>query len=422
MKFKRTVLPNGLRIITVNMQDNPTVTVLVMVEAGSKYETKEMNGVSHFLEHMCFKGTLKRPKAIDISRELDGIGSQYNAFTSYEFTGYYAKSHPKHISKVLDVVSDLYLNQVFSEKEIEKEKGVITDEISMYEDLPHSDVHSLFMSLLYGDQPAGWKITGTKESVRALTREDLVDYRQKNYVSKGTVVIVAGNFDEKTLNKEIKAKFKDIHAGDKHQKVKVTEKQNSPQIIVKNRKTDQAHLVLGVRTVDVYDKKNPTLRVLSALLGGGMSSRLFQKLRDEMGVGYYVQSSLDSYTDHGYLDVSTGVDSTRVKEVIRAILAEFTKLKLEKVSDEELKKVKDYITGNMFLGLESSDSLAEFYSYQEILRKKILSPNDVAKEIKKVTAEGIQQLAKEIFVDDKLNLALIGPFEDEKEFKKELKF
>lgn len=422
MKFKRKILKNGMRVITIHMADNPTVTVLVMVEAGSKYETKEINGLSHFLEHMCFKGTVKRPKPIDIVRELDSIGSHYNAFTSYEFTGYYAKSNAKHLETILDVVSDIYLNPTFPEKEIEKEKGVIVDEISMYEDLPHAEVNSVFMDLLYGDQAAGWKITGTKENVRTMKREDFVNYRQKHYVAPGTTVIVAGDFDEKHLQKLITEKFKDIHDGEKHSKLKVTEKQSAPQVAVKYKKTDQAHLIMGVRTFDTYSDKNITLRVLSAVLGGGMSSRLFQKIRDEMGVGYYVHSSFDTYTDHGYLDVSAGVDPTRVKEVIAAIMEEFKRLKTELVAPEELKKAKDYIVGNMYLSLESSDSLAEFYGYQEVMRKELLKPAEIAAKIKTVTAEDIQKMAKQIFTDKGLNMALVGPFEDKKEFIPLLKF
>lgn len=401
-----------MRVITIHMRDNPTVTVLVMVEAGSKYETKQLNGISHFLEHMCFKGTIKRPKAIDIVRELDSIGSQYNAFTSYEFTGYYAKSNQKHLSMILDVVSDLYLNPTFPEREIEKEKGVIVDEISMYEDLPHNDVHNAFMQLVYGDQPAGWKIAGSKETVRSFKRDDFLSYRSKHYVAPGTTVIIAGGFDETKIHDEILEKFSGIETSEKHTKPKVVDTQTKPQIIVKTKKTDQAHLVLGVRTFDTYSEKNSPLRVLSAVLGGGMSSRLFQKLRDEMGVGYYVHSSYDTYTDHGLLDVSTGVDPTRVKEVVSAILEELCRMKTEKVAPEELKKAKEYLIGNMYLSLESSDSLAEYYGYQEIMRKTLRTPDEVAERIKSVTAEQIQEVANEIFVDEKLNMALIGPQEN----------
>ncbi|MEI7480231.1 MAG: pitrilysin family protein, partial [bacterium] len=219
MNFKRKILSNGLRVVTVPMKDNPTVTVLVMVEAGSKYETKDINGLSHFLEHMCFKGTEKRPKASDISSELDGVGARYNAFTSTEYTGYYAKAEARHLDKVLDVISDMYLHPVFDEKEIEKEKGVICEEINMYEDLPQRKVEEVFNELLYGDQPAGWSIAGTKDVVRKMTREDFVKYRGKNYLPKATTLVVSGNFDEKTIIKKITTAFKGMPEGRKQTKL-----------------------------------------------------------------------------------------------------------------------------------------------------------------------------------------------------------
>lgn len=421
MKIQKTILQNGMRIITVPMKENPAVTVLVMVEAGSKYETKEISGVSHFLEHMCFKGTRKRPKAVDISRELDKIGAQYNAFTSQEFTGYYAKSSPQHLDIILDVVSDMYLNPLFETSEIEKEKGVIVEEINMYEDMPHRHVHDLFMELLYGDQPAGWGIAGTKETVKNLKREDFVDYRNKNYVSGATIVVVAGTFNEKEIQQKIEDKFEGVHEGEKHTKTKVIEKQSEPQALIKFKKTDQAHMVIGVRSFDVTSKYSAAIKVMSSVLGGGMSSRLFQKLRDEMGVGYYVHASNDSYTDHGVFSVSTGVDTKRVKEVIKAILDELKKLKEDTVPQEELQKAKDYIIGNMMLGLESSDSQAEFCGYQEVLKREVESPEVIAEKIAAVTSDDIKSLANAIFTDQNLNMALIGKFKGNKAFKSILK-
>jgi predicted Zn-dependent peptidase len=418
MKFKKTTLKNGLTIITVPMKGSPSVTVLVMVKAGSKYETKEINGLSHFLEHMCFKGTTKRPKAIDISRELDGLGAQNNAFTGHEYTGYYAKAHPKHFSKILDVVSDIYLNPVFDEKEIEKEKGVIVEEINMYEDMPNQIVHDVFLEAMYGDQPAGWNIAGTKENVRKMTRKDFLKYRQENYVAKGTVVLAAGDINEKKAIEEIKKVFQKISTGKKLDKKKIIEKQTEPIIKIKQKGTDQTHIVLGVRTYDAKNKKNHPLFVLNAILGQGMSSRLFQKLRDEMGVGYYVHSGINEFTDHGYLAVSTGVDNSRVVEVVSAILSEIKKLITEKISDAELKKAKDYMIGHMYLGLESSDAVASDYAGQFLLTDKMLTPSEMAKKIQNVTAKEIQNIAREIFVDNKLNMAIVGNIKNPEELQK----
>ncbi|MEK7088848.1 MAG: pitrilysin family protein, partial [Patescibacteria group bacterium] len=223
MKFTKKVLNNGLRVITVPMKDNPTVTVLVLVEAGSKYETKRINGLSHFLEHMCFKGTVKRPKAIDISKELDSLGSQYNAFTAQEYTGYYAKSDAKHFKQIFDVVSDIYLNSTFPNTEMQKEKGVIIEEINMYEDMPNRHVQDLIMKLLYGDQPAGWNIAGEKKNILNMKRDDFIKYKKAHYLPKATTIVVAGKVDEKQVMKEVNKVFGKIPHGIKAQKLKVKE-------------------------------------------------------------------------------------------------------------------------------------------------------------------------------------------------------
>ena len=421
MKYHKSKLKNGLRVITVPMKDNPTVTVLVLVETGSKYENKKNNGLSHFLEHMCFKGTIKRPNAHAISAELDGLGSQYNAFTAQEYTGYYAKSDAKHFKQIFDVVSDIYLNSTFPEAEMEKEKGVIVEEINMYEDMPHRHVQDLFMSLLYGDQPAGWNIAGTRENVRAMTRTDFVNYKKAHYVPSATTVIVAGKVKEGDVNREVARIFGTLKNTKKDSKLKVIERQAKPAVLVSYKKTDQTHLVLGVRTFDTYEKSNAALSVLSTILAGGMSSRLFIKLREDMGVAYYVRSFNDPFTDHGFFEISAGVSNDRVEEVVREILIECKRLTTELVSEKELSKVKEYLAGNQKLELESSDAWASYFGGQEIMRKKIKSPEESEKEIRKVTAKQIQNIAKKIFKNSSLNLALIGPFEKGDQFEKILR-
>ncbi|KKQ66338.1 MAG: M16 family peptidase [Candidatus Daviesbacteria bacterium GW2011_GWA2_38_24] len=422
MKFSKKVFKNGLRVITVPMRDNPTITVLVLVEAGSKYEEKKVNGISHFLEHMCFKGTTKRSKAIDISKELDALGSQYNAFTAQEYTGYYAKSDAKHFKKIFDIVSDIYLNSTFPEAEMQREKGVIIEEINMYEDLPQRHVQDLMMKLLYGDQPAGWNIAGEKKNILNMKRDDFINYHQKHYLPEATALIVAGEITEKQVMSEVNKIFGKLVRGEKGHKIKVKEKQTKPQVLIGFKKTDQTHFVLGVRTYNLFNKKNTILSVLGGVLGGGMSSRLFVKLREEMGVGYYVRAYNDSYTDHGFFQISAGVDNKRINEVIQAVILECKKLKNFKVSQEELDKVKECLIGNMKLSLESSDDIANFYGGQELLKHKIYGTEEKAKKIRKVTASQIQTLARDIFANKKLNLALIGPFKNRARFLKILKF
>lgn len=413
MTFKRTILSNGLRIITVPLAAAPTVTVLAMVEVGSKYEDRRTSGLSHFLEHMCFKGTSKRPTAKDISHELDALGAQYNAFTSEEFTGYWAKAAKDHTATLIDVVSDIYLNSTFPAAEIEKEKGVIVEEINMYHDMPQRHVQELYMKALYGDQPAGWSVAGTKETVRAFTRDDFLNYRNQHYVAKATTLIVVGGFNQQKVLSQLKKIFATVSRNKKIAKLPVKEVQSSPTILVERRPTDQSHIVIGVRAYKLGHKRQVAAEILTALLGSGMSSRLFLRLREEMGIGYYVRAGYDALTDHGILSVSLGCDTKRVTEAIDAILAEFKKLKTDLVSAEELAKTKQHVAGSLLLDLESSDHIADFYGHQEVLRRPLKKPEQIIAEIKKITAADLRRVANELFVDEKLNFSGVGPLPED---------
>lgn len=421
MNYKKKVLKNGLRIIAVPIKGAPSVTVMSLIEAGSEYENKENNGISHFLEHMCFKGTNKRPKAGDIALEFNSMGAQNNAFTGEEVTGYWGKAHVKHTDKMLDIIADMYLNPTFPEKDLEIEKGVVIEEINMYEDLPQRLVQEVFNELLYGDQPAGRSIAGPKENIRLFGRNDLINYRKQHYVAKSTTIVVAGDIEANGIFRKVQKYFAEIPTNKKTAKKKVVEKQVGPAVKLRYKETDQTHLILGMRAYNMYDKKIPALRLLSAVLGRGMSSRLFQKMRDEMGICYYVRAETGDFTDHGFFAISAGVDSSRVEEGIEGILGELKKIRDEKVPEAELRKAKDYLIGNMYLGLESSDSLAQFFGFQEILREKIKTPKELEKEIEKITAGDIQKVAKEIIQNKKLNLAIVGKYKDEERFKKILK-
>jgi predicted Zn-dependent peptidase len=421
-KAKKKIYKNGLRVVTIPMKENPTVTVLVLVGTGSNYEKKDINGISHFLEHMCFKGTVKRPNAKSISHELDGLGCQYNAFTSNEMTGYYAKGDPKNFKQIFDVVSDIYLNSTFPESEMEKEKGVIVEEINMYEDMPASHVQDLFDNVLYGDQPAGWSVLGTKENIFKMIRDNFVNYKNSHYVSSNTVIIVSGNITSDEVYKEVGKYFKDIKSTNKVNKIKTKEIQTNPNVLIKFKETDQTHFVMGVRTFPLSDKRNMILALLSGVLGAGMSSRLFIKLREEMGVAYYVRAHNSASLDHGSFQISAGVNNTRTEEVIKEILKECNLLITNKVSDEELNKVKSFIVGNMKMSLEATDDIANFYGSQELMKNEIKTLEEKIKEIKKVNSEDIQKMAKIIFKNKNLNLAIIGPFKNDSKFKEILKF
>lgn len=418
MKIHKKKLSNGLTMIAIPMKDSPTVTVLTMVSTGSEYEREKESGISHFLEHMCFKGTTKRPRSIDMSLELDTMGAQNNAFTSFEYTGYYAKAHPKHTEKLIDIISDLYLNPTFPVAELEKEKGVIIEEMNMYADLPQRKVHEVFDELLYGNTPAGRSILGAKEVIKGATQKDFIKYRAQHYVSKATTVIVSGAISETDVFSQISKAFKDIKNTPKRKKEKVRTPVKGPRIALQHKATDQTHMVIGFPTFKVTDKRNTTLSVLNTILGEGMSSRLFQKLREDMGVCYYARSGSSEATDHGEFMVSAGIDPNRVPEVITAILEEFTKLKTVLVTPQELAKAKEYYAGNMAMALESSDAVAHFVGDQALNHKKIQTPEVIEKKLRAVTAKQIQALAQEIFTSEKLYLAIVGNIKDEKGIKK----
>jgi len=414
-------LKNGTKVLLAPMSEQRTATVLVLVETGSKYESKEKNGISHFLEHMCFKGTTNRPNQLVISRELDSMGAEYNAFTTHEYTGYYVKVAAHGLPVALDLISDIYCNSLFKEEDIEQEKSAIVGEIDMYEDIPMRKVSDLFMSLVYGDQPAGWEISGPKSLVTTFTRADFLAYRAMHYVPSATTVVVAGKFDSRSVQSLIEKQFADIKKGKKFGKVKVDDTQSVPGVMLKDKESDQTHLILGVRSYPLKHKDYPVLMMIASVLGGGMSSRLFQRVRTEMGLGYYVRAANNSFTDHGVFMASAGVVNERAGEAIEAVIAEFKRLKNEAVSATELKKVKDMISGMLMLGLESSDEIAEFYGLQEVLRRKLSTPEELLMRMNKVTAKDIMRVARDIFITEKLNLALIGPWKDDKNFKKILK-
>lgn len=417
MKYTKTTLSNGLRIVTIPMKDTQTAIAMVLVEAGSNYEDKDINGLSHFLEHMCFKGTKSRTGP-EIQYYLDSIGAESNAFTGFEYTGYYAKTHFKKIDKVLDVVSDIYLNSQFPEQGIEPERGVIIEEINMYEDLPQWQVNDLWLKTLFPNQSAGRPILGPKENIKRFKQKDFLDYYKKHYIAPKTVVVIAGNIDKPEVLGQVKRLFKNIPIGKVAKKKKVVENQKSPQLNIKYKKTDQTHLICGFRTFPLGDKRNPALKVAATVLGKGFSSRLFAKMRDELGMCYYTKARSESLTDHGYFTVSAGVTNSRAEEAVEVIIEEFKKLRDELIPEKELTKAKDFALGQIALNLETSDQIADFYGFQELLHEDIENPKEYMNKIKAVTAEDIQKVLKQVFVNKGLNLTIVGPFKDESKFKK----
>lgn len=421
MKYKKTVLKNGMRIITVPLMESQSAIGMVLVETGSDFETKEQNGLSHFLEHMVFKETTNRT-GDQIKLELDGMGAASNAFTSNEFTGYYAKASKEKISKIIDLISDLYLNPTFPQKDIDIERGVIIEEINMYEDLPQRTVLDMWEELLYPNTSAGRTVIGPKENILAFNQKDFVSYHAKHYTPSKTVCVVAGNIDEKIVLKQIKSIFEKLPIKSASKRAKIKQSQKSADIKIKYKKTDQAHLVLGFRAFDQYDKRNYALKLAGTILGKGFSSRLFTKMRDELGMCYYTRANLDTSTDRGSFFVHAGVTVGRTQEAVEVIMQEFKKIRDEVIPKEELQKAKDFLLGHFAIGLETSEDVADYFGFQELLHDKILQPKDYIAKIKAVTTEDIQKVLKQIMKQDKLNLALIGPFQEKesKSFQKML--
>jgi predicted Zn-dependent peptidase len=421
MIFKKTTLKNGLRIITVPMQSTQTATVVVMVGVGSRYESEKEAGISHFIEHMFFKGTQKRPNTLAISEELDSVGGEFNAFTSKDRTMYYAKSDAKHLERALDVVADMYLNSKIEGKEIEKEKGTIFQEINMYEDIPMRSIADTFEKLLYGENSLGREIIGNKKTVGSFKRHKFIDYMKRFYVANDTVVCVAGKFSEKKVIREIKKQFEKMNRGKKPSYKKIIEKQEKPAIKLKPKKTDQTHLVLGARAYHEDHKDRFALGLLSIILGGNMSSRLFTEIREKRGLAYSVSTGVESYRDCGYLATQAGVEHDNLEKTIEIILKEYKKIAMDKVAEKELQKAKDYIKGKSVMSFEESDEVAMFFVDQEVRKKKILMMEEIFKRFDKVTVGDILRVAKEIFQPKKLNLAVIGPHKSSKKLEKLLR-
>jgi len=406
-KYKIDVLSNKIPLISVPIKGAPTVTALIIIKTGSKYETRLTNGLSHFLEHMFFKGTVRRPNTLTISSELDSLGGEFNAFTTKEFTGYWVKVAAPKLKAALDIISDMLLNSSFDETEIEREKGVIIEELNMYEDNPLMHVEDVFESCLYGDTPAGWETIGTKENIRRFKREDFLKYLNAQYGTRSAYVVLAGRVrkDDKKAVARMLAGFKSNKWQDKPA---VKEKQTKPQLKISVKKIDQVNLSLGVRTYPVGHPEEFKVRLLALILGGSMSSRLFINLRERKGLAYYVRTMAEFYSDSGYLTTQAGVPIGKTEEAIKIILAEYKKLTEELITPKELKRAKDLLQGKSLLQLEATDNLANWYARQAILRKKIMTPAEFLREIKKIDAPQLRQAARKIFIDRGLNLALIG--------------
>ncbi len=419
-RYNKELLSNKIPLFTIPIKGAKTTTILVMVKTGSRYENRKNNGISHFLEHLFFKGTTKRPDTLALSSELDSLGGEYNAFTSKEYTGYWIKVTENKSTQALDIVNDMLFNSKFDSEEIEREKGVIIEEINMYEDNPIMHIEDVFEACLYGDTSAGWETLGTKENIRRFKRQDFINYLKSQYGPKSISIILAGAVSSQT-KKAVAQIFTAKKINQWKDKVATKDKQAKPQVRAVHKKSDQVNLSLGVRTYPVGSPDEFKIKLLAIILGGAMSSRLFIRLRERSGLAYYVRTNSEFYSDSGYLTTQAGVPTDKVETAVKIILEEYQKIAEEKISKQELKRAKDLLKGRLFLQLETSDNLANYYGRQTILRKNIISPADFLKRINKITVEDLKKVAKKIFIDKNLNLALIGSVRADK-FKKILHF
>jgi predicted Zn-dependent peptidase len=402
------------------MPSNPAVTTMVLVNVGSEFEQSKEGGISHFLEHMMFKGTEKRPRGIDISRELDEVGASYNAFTSKEYTGYHIKSAKVHFAKVTDVLADMVNSSLLREEDMERERGVILEEINMYRDLPQEQVADMFTSILYGDAPAGREVLGTKETVSSFSSRDLAAFRRRHYTPLKTVVVVAGGVSLEKAREVITSLFvteEDVQISipKSAQKRKVKKYVPSSPVALKYKKTDQTHFILGSTTCDRYHTDVWALGVLSAVLDGGMSGRIFQRIREELGAAYYASYGSSFYSDHGDWSLSAGVNNTRVHEVLSASLEELRRVRDELVDGKELQKAKDFLLGSLLLSLETSGSRARFYGFQSLFNEDpMYTPDELGKKINAITSLEVKRVAERYFKPENMRLALIGPSKNKK--------
>ncbi|KKQ79426.1 MAG: Peptidase M16 domain protein [Parcubacteria group bacterium GW2011_GWC2_38_7] len=420
--YKKSIFKNKARLLYIPTSGTKAVTVLFLFAVGSRYENPAIHGVSHFIEHLMFKGTKKRATTLHISKELDGVGAEFNAFTSKDYTGYYIKINHKRVDLAVDVLSDMLLNSKFEAKEMNKERGVIIEEINMYQDNPIMYIENVCEDSIYEGSSLGWDVAGPVEVIRKVTRKQLIDYKQKFYQPSNVVIAVSGKIDNKVkciIEKKFANLFKQNATPDKL--VPCVLNQKAPRIKIKYRDTKQVQLGLGFGCCGYGDKRTYAVHLLSIILGGNMSSRLFISVRERRGLAYFVRCYPSFYQDVGNVFIQSGLDVSRLDKAIKVILDELKKIK-KGVTAKELKDAKEFVRGKMVLNLEDSSQVAEYFAKQELLMDKIATPEEKIALYDKVTVKEIKEVANEIFKKERLNLALIGPFSDAKKFEKLISF
>jgi predicted Zn-dependent peptidase len=416
--YETATLSNGIRVLTAPIPHAQSVSCFFMMAAGSRYETRETNGIAHFAEHMFFKGTERRPRSRDITMTVDSIGGEINAFTSKEYTGYYVRCGSERRDVAFDVLEDMLRHSKFEAEEIDREKGVIVEEMNMYYDTPRDFIGGTYDELLYGDQPLGWHVIGQEETVRAATRETFMDYLDRWYKPERMTVGVGGRVDGDVVA-ELEAALGDLEPA-QTDAPSATQPANGsgPRVKITTKQSDQAHICLGVHGYPLVHPDRYVVQLLTTILGGGMSSRLFTEVRERRGLAYYVFGFHNAYTDAGSLLAQAGVDIDRIDEAIETILRELRRMAEEPVHSDELETARNSTKGRFALQLESPHALLMFGLRRSVLEGAPTEPDEVVAGVDAVTAEDIQRVAQDLLGDKPLNLALVGPFEDAERFEK----
>jgi predicted Zn-dependent peptidase len=419
MKLETWTLPNGLRAIAVPLHDTKAISVSIYAKVGSRYETRDINGVSHFIEHLVFKGTKKRPSKLALTKLLDGVGADYNAATSKDWTGFFVKISADKAELAIDVLSDLVRNALFRPADINQERGVIFEEINMYEDNPLMTIGDIFEEVLFGDHhPLGRLILGTKDVIKSVNRQKIVAYRDLYYQARNMRLVIAGKLPD-NYRELVKKYFGPVKARAKFPPMEpYRSAAHENDIKLQYKEMEQTQIALGVRGLNYRDPQLPTLNVLTNILGGNASSRLFLEVREKRGLAYFVGAGINPYEDTGAVEIRAGLDKAKLNEALRVIVDELSKLKKTPVKSTELKRAKENIVGRTILDIEDSDSLAGWYARQSLFHSTIESPDEALAKIKKVTAADIQRLAQRLFKPATMRLAVIGPYQDVKPWRK----
>jgi predicted Zn-dependent peptidase len=417
--FERETLGNGVRLLAAPMPQVQSVACFIMLAAGSRYETRDTSGIAHFAEHMFFKGTERRPTAQQIGLELDGIGAEFNAFTGKEYTGYYVKCAAEHRQHSFDVLVDMLRHSKFDPEEIEREKGVIVEEMNMYFDTPRDYIAGVYHQLLYGDTPLGWDIIGRKETVRSATQDTFLEYIDKWYRAPRMVVGIAGNFPD-GVRDELEALLSEVESGDPGAPPpsEPAVEGSAPHVMVHSKESDQAHICVGVPSYPLNHPDRYAVQIVGTVLGTGMSSRLFTEVRERRGLAYYVFATNHSYTDTGTLYAQAGVDINRIDEAIETVARELRRIADEPVPADELEKAKNVAKGRFVLQTESPHGMIIFGLRREVLEGRAAEPDEVLAGIDAVTAEDVERVARDVIGGNGLSLALIGPFDDASRFER----